>query len=70
MTRLLTDAALRNNWLLRRLFGFAARGLPLGTLGEIRRPYPAHVVDAEPPELPVDREPERAVRRSYGSSST
>jgi hypothetical protein len=55
---------------LRRWFALAAHGLPLATLGEIRRPYPAHVVDGEPPELPVAREAERAVRRSYRSSAT
>jgi farnesyl-diphosphate farnesyltransferase len=57
MTRLLTDLSVRNDWLLRRLFAQAARGLPLAELAEIRRPQLA-------------REPERARRRSYGSSAT
>jgi farnesyl-diphosphate farnesyltransferase len=37
MTRILTDAALRNNALLRGLFAFAARGVPLTPLGTLRR---------------------------------
>jgi farnesyl-diphosphate farnesyltransferase len=57
MTRLLTDVSVRNDWLLRRLFAQAARGLPLAQLGEVRRPQIAH-------------EPERARRRSYGSSGS
>lgn len=39
-TRVLTDLAVRNDWLLRRLFERAARGLPLAKLGELRRPQP------------------------------
>lgn len=57
MTRLLTDLSVRNDWLLRRLFAQAARGLPLAQLAEVRRPQTAH-------------EPERARRRSYGSSAS
>ena len=38
MTRLLTDLSVRNDWLLRRLFAQAARGLPLAQLAEVRRP--------------------------------
>jgi farnesyl-diphosphate farnesyltransferase len=66
MTRIFTDVALRNDWLLRRLFGLAARGLPLAHIGEVRRPYPAHVVDGQA-EAP-GRDSERAPRRSYRSS--
>jgi phytoene/squalene synthetase len=44
MTRISTDIALRNDWLLRRLFAFAARGLPLAVVGETRRP----VMTSEP----------------------
>jgi farnesyl-diphosphate farnesyltransferase len=66
MTRSLTDIARRNDWMLRRLFALAARGLPLAEVGEVRRPYPAHVVDAQSSEAA----PERAVRRSYRSSAT
>jgi farnesyl-diphosphate farnesyltransferase len=63
MTRISTDIALRNDWLLRRLFGLAARGLPFAAVGETRRP----VMN---PDSVVEREPERAVRRSVGSSAT
>ncbi|MGA2839267.1 MAG: phytoene/squalene synthase family protein [Steroidobacteraceae bacterium] len=66
MTRSLTDIARRNDWMLRRLFALAARGLPLAQIGEVRRPYPAHVVDAQSSEAA----PERAARRSYRSSAT
>ncbi len=57
MTRVLTDLSVRNDWLLRRLFAQAARGLPLADLAELRRPQ-------------IAREPERARRRSYGSSAS
>jgi farnesyl-diphosphate farnesyltransferase len=70
MTRSLTDITRRNDWLLRRLFALAARGLPLAQIGEVRRPYPAHLVDAQSSEAAPEREPERAVRRSYRSSAT
>jgi 4,4'-diapophytoene synthase len=63
MTRISTDVALRNDWLLRRLFAFAARGLPLAVVGETRRPVMVC-------ETLVEREPERALRRSMGSSTT
>jgi len=65
MTRILTDVALRNNWLLRRLFAQAARGLPLAP-ADVRRPSPAAPTTADESEL----EPEQALRRSYGSSGT
>ena len=61
MTRLLTGVALRNDWLLRRLFRFAARGLPLAKLGEVRRPQRA-------PRTALQDEPE--LLRSYGSTAT
>jgi len=68
MTRVATELALRSNWLLRRLFARAALGLPLAVLGEIRRPYPAHVVD---PQSGTDGAPvQRPMRRSFGSSGT
>ncbi|HWX31894.1 MAG TPA: phytoene/squalene synthase family protein [Steroidobacteraceae bacterium] len=66
MTRLLTKVAGRSNWLLRLLFAQAARGLPLARLGELRVPRPA------PASLAEDsaREPEQALRRSYGNSGS
>jgi farnesyl-diphosphate farnesyltransferase len=82
LTRLSTDVALRNDWLLRRLFAHAARGLPLARIGETRRPYPAHVIEpaahvldpahASEPQ-PVEAQPAAEgcePRRSYGSSAT
>jgi farnesyl-diphosphate farnesyltransferase len=63
LTRISTDFALRNDWLLRRLFARAARRLPLAELSEVRRPVPL-----EPDRVPL--ESERALRRSYGSSAT
>jgi farnesyl-diphosphate farnesyltransferase len=70
LTRISTDFALRNDWLLRRLFARAARGLPLAELGEVRRPVPP---ESERAPLESERallEPERALRRSYRSSAT
>jgi farnesyl-diphosphate farnesyltransferase len=66
MTMLLTNVAIRNDWMLRQLFARAARGLPLSRLPDARRPRPvlAHAAsDAE-------REQEHTLRRSYGSSGS
>jgi farnesyl-diphosphate farnesyltransferase len=74
MTRILTDLGRRNDWALRQLFAYAARGLPLTHIGEARRPHagshPANRGDTPSPagEVVSDHEPERAVLRSYGSS--
>jgi farnesyl-diphosphate farnesyltransferase len=65
MTRLLTDAAGRSNWMLRRLFAVAARGLPLARLTDLGGPRQA------PATLDVPAgEPERELRRSYGNSGS
>jgi farnesyl-diphosphate farnesyltransferase len=70
MTRISTDLVGRNDWLLRQLFTYAARGLPLTQVGEAPRP-PAPSRAASPAgELELDHEPERALRRSSGSSAT
>jgi farnesyl-diphosphate farnesyltransferase len=66
MTRLFTDVAGRNNWMLRRLFAQAARGLPLARLSDLQRP---RTLPAGFPEEAGD-EPERALRRSYGNSGS
>ncbi|HMK87973.1 MAG TPA: phytoene/squalene synthase family protein [Steroidobacteraceae bacterium] len=55
MTRLLTDLSIRNDWMLRRLFAGAARGLPLARLGPVRRPDPQGAA-------PIPVEPEFAAR--------
>jgi farnesyl-diphosphate farnesyltransferase len=66
MTRLLTNIAGRSDWMLRRLFAQAARGLPRARLAELHRPRPAPLgVEAATVE-----EPERALRRSYGNSGS
>jgi farnesyl-diphosphate farnesyltransferase len=66
MTRILTQVAGRSDWMLRRLFAQAARGLPLARLADLRRPRP---VPVSLPEQSV-REPEYASRRSYGNSGS
>ena len=72
MTRVLTDLAVRNDWMLRRLFAQAARGLPLARIAAVRRPQPCQ--DAPGPDsmddLAVARGSEPVRRRSYGSSGT
>ena len=76
-TRFFANLSVRNDWLLRRLFARAARGLPLAGLSEVRRPQPARAdLEARPAEArPIEEfaavhgaEPVR--RRSYGSSGT
>jgi len=66
MTRILTNVAGRSDWMLRRLFALAARGLPLARLSDQRRPRTA------PPSLQEEPAPEseRALRRSYGNSGS
>jgi len=66
MTLSLTNAFVRSDWMLRRLFGLAARGVPLARITDVRRPLAGPVkANTEP-----DREPEPALRRSYGSSGS
>ena len=63
----LTNASVRSNWMLRRLFSIAARGVPLARIGDVRqeRPMPTKTTSME-----TDREPGQALRRSYGGSGT
>jgi farnesyl-diphosphate farnesyltransferase len=65
MTLLLTNLAVKNDWMLKRLFARAARGLPLARLPDVRRPRPAPLKS----ENAVDLEPQHTRLRSYGSSS-
>ncbi len=73
MTRFLTDLSVRNDWLLRKLFSQAARGLPLARLAEVHRPQPdlraaGHLSGSA---VAADQHiTERARRRSYGSSGS
>jgi farnesyl-diphosphate farnesyltransferase len=66
MTRFLTNAAGRSDWMLRLLFAQAARGLPLAQLADLRQPLPV------PVSLPdaVVGAPEHSLRRSYGNSGS
>jgi farnesyl-diphosphate farnesyltransferase len=71
-TRFFANLSVRNDWLLRRLFARAARGLPLARLAEVRRPQPARA-DTESrslEEFAVVHGAEPVRRRSYGSPST
>jgi farnesyl-diphosphate farnesyltransferase len=66
MTLLLTNLAVTNDWVLKRLFAWAARGLPLARLPDIRRPRVALMKS----ENHGDIEPPRTRLRSYGSSGS
>jgi farnesyl-diphosphate farnesyltransferase len=63
MTMLMTNTFIGNDWMLRRLFSAAARGLPLARLPELRRPRPT-------PVMSDDAEREQHARRRYGSSGS
>lgn len=66
LTRLSTKFAGRSDWMLRRLFAQAARGLPLARLGELRRPTGVSAgVQQESACAPLP-----ALRRSYGNSGS
>jgi len=71
-TRFFTNLSVRNDWLLRRLFARAARGLPLAGLAEVRRPQPGRPdVEVRPiEEFAAVHGAEPVRRRSYGSSGT
>jgi farnesyl-diphosphate farnesyltransferase len=75
MTRILTDFSVRNDWMLRRLFATAARGLPLAQLAETRRIQPPRselIAELDPlsGEPLTARESEPLRRRSFGSSGS
>jgi farnesyl-diphosphate farnesyltransferase len=64
MTMLATNTFIGNDWVLRRLFAAAARGVPLARLPEMRRSRPTPVMtgnDAESADHPL---------RRYGSSGS
>jgi farnesyl-diphosphate farnesyltransferase len=64
-TMLMTNTFIGSDWMLRRLFGAATRGLPLARLPEIRWPRPAPLLH----DNVADSEQEPTLRR-YGSSGT
>jgi farnesyl-diphosphate farnesyltransferase len=68
MTMLLTNTFIGNDWVLRRLFAVAARGLPLARLPEVRRPRPTPA--SEPVMSEDDAEREEHELRRYGSSGS
>jgi len=63
MTVLATNTFIGSDWVLRRLFGAAARGVPLARLPEIRRPRPMYVMTDN--DLGAEHP-----RRRYGSSGS
>jgi farnesyl-diphosphate farnesyltransferase len=65
MTMLMTNTFIGNDWMLRRLFAAAARGLPLSRLPEARRPRAAPVLS----DNDAEHDQETAPRR-YGSSGS
>ncbi|HEX3951286.1 MAG TPA: phytoene/squalene synthase family protein [Steroidobacteraceae bacterium] len=65
MTLFMTNTFIGSDWILRRLFAAAARGLPLARLPEMRLPRPAPVLQ----DSGADSEQEHTLRR-YGSSGT
>jgi farnesyl-diphosphate farnesyltransferase len=74
VTRITTNISVRNNWMLERLFDFAARGVPLAPPGTVRRPSrPAllHVASPAPDYNPAARpvQIDRGARRSEGRSA-
>ena len=68
-TVVMTNLFVSNDWMLRRLFSMAARGVPLARIAELRRPKPTLVKSGDP-EWNPEREPEHAMRRSYGGSGS
>ncbi len=66
VTRILVDVSVRSDWMLRRLFDWAARGLPRQPVGDLRRPHADanSVPQATAAPLGADFAP----RRSLGGS--
>jgi farnesyl-diphosphate farnesyltransferase len=70
MTMLMTNTFIGNDWMLRRLFALAARGLPLARLPEARRPRPTPVMRDNDADREQDAEREQHALRRYGSSGS
>ena len=68
MTMLATNIFIGNDWVLRRLFAAAARGVPLARLPEVRRPRPMPVMTDNNVDSTVDGA-DHPLRR-YGSSGS
>jgi farnesyl-diphosphate farnesyltransferase len=73
VTRISTNMVVRNNWMLRRLFDFAAAGVPLAPAGTVRRAARPglHVAPPAPEYSHAARAVplERGARRSEGRSA-
>jgi farnesyl-diphosphate farnesyltransferase len=82
-TRILTNFAVRNDWMLKRLFELAARGVPLAPPTEVRRARSARLAAAHEATATAEHGRyaaraqkqagaplEHALRRSDGSSAT
>jgi farnesyl-diphosphate farnesyltransferase len=65
LTMALTNTFIGSDWMLRRLFAAAARGLPLARLPEVRWPRATPILS----DYVADGEQEHAMRR-YGSSGS
>jgi farnesyl-diphosphate farnesyltransferase len=65
LTMALTNTFIANDWMLRRMFTAAARGLPVARLPEVRWPRPTPVLS----DFEAVGEQEHAMRR-YGSSGS
>ena len=65
-TLLVTNLAVANDWMLKRLFAWAARGLPVTRLPDVRRPRVVLIKN----ENDATVEPQRTRLRSYGSSGS
>jgi farnesyl-diphosphate farnesyltransferase len=74
MTRILTNAAVSRDWMLRVLVARAAHGLPLARLADMRTPRPSPVtasVESEmEPAMASAMESAPVLQRSYRSSGT
>ena len=79
VTRITTNISVRNNWMLRRLFDIAARGVPLASAETVRRPSRPGLLTAAastaehspeyPPGAPRPVQIDRGARRSEGRSA-
>ncbi len=70
MTRILTNAAVSRDWMLRFLFACAAQGLPLARLAEARTPRPEPAMTVVDAEMQSALESATVLQRSYRSSGT
>lgn len=73
VTRITTNISVRNNWMLKRLFDIAARGVPLAPAGTVRRPSRPALLPAAAPAAEYSPEYQlgaaRPARRAEGRSA-